>query len=200
MFLPVLSLSGRVGPPARNLMTVKILTMTSPDNVSGKSVSIKWLKLEELEQAGESGPYSLIVSGFSVNLTALNLISRHFIGTKLHYGLVSSLSALHLCQTKACLRLMLVSGFGTRERTGISKMEIREGPFLVEEPFIHVGLLCQASEERVIHGFFPSVGHSAIRSRVCTRQLWSRWQKLSQYIWKYKHLFGNHANHESRLG
>lgn len=52
---------------------------------------------------GESCSYSLIVLGFNVNLMALNLISYHFMGTKLHYSLISSLLALHLCQTKASL-------------------------------------------------------------------------------------------------
>ena len=52
MFHSVLSLFGPTGPPARNLMTVKILAMTSPDSVGGKSAAIKWLKLEALDQAG----------------------------------------------------------------------------------------------------------------------------------------------------
>ena len=35
------SLLGLVGPPARNVMTVKILSIMSPGKVRGKSVSIK---------------------------------------------------------------------------------------------------------------------------------------------------------------
>lgn len=46
----LLSFFGSVGLRARNVMAVRILTMTSPDNVSGNSVSIKWFKVDEMEQ------------------------------------------------------------------------------------------------------------------------------------------------------
>lgn len=152
-------------------MTVKIIIMTSPHNASGKSMSIKWTQTRRTGAGGEVGSYSLIVFGFySVNLMDLNLISHHFIGKKLHYRLISSLLALHLCQSKASLWLMLVPLFMTHINSGFGNTD-QGRTFSNEKLFI--GLLCWTSEISIIHSFFHSVGHSTISNWVFTRKAYS---------------------------
>lgn len=114
-------------------------------------------KMTQTGRAGagrESGSFWLCWV-YSVNLTALNLISLHFIGTKLHYRLISSLRPSSLPDqslpvTDAGFIIHdshINSGFenGDQGRT-----------FSSEKLFINLGPFCWISAIRFIYSFIIS--------------------------------------------
>lgn len=125
-------------------------------------------KMTQTGRAGagrESGSFRLCWV-YGVNLTAWNLISLCFTGTKLHYRLISCLSPSSLPDQSLPVT---DAGFIIHDSHINSRFENGDQgrTFSSEKLFINTGQFCWTSAIRFSHSLFHSFSHSTISNRVC---------------------------------